>query len=179
MRTTAQLCTLSANQCPSFERYVATFYHLSPSEVRSAASGRWEVQTKASSVQFSVKICLLFRWDGKKDRSSGPPSSKIETPCWIAQHDAVTGCTKLKRKHPILKQLAELKQDHFAVHGSSLQSEVVSGQDRDSVWKSRPLHKNGQKCSAWLHKLLLMSLKQRWVFVSRTFLDFHKSHQEH
>lgn len=146
MRTTAQLCTLSANQCPSFERYVATFYHLSPSEERSAASGRWEGQTKASSVQFSVKICLLFRWGEKEDRSTGPPSSKIETPCWIAQCDCSYCLYKTKKKaSKFWSSLAELKQGHFAVHSSSLESQVVSGQDRNSVWESVPLHKSEKK----------------------------------
>lgn len=104
---TAQVSTFTANQCPSFERYVATFYHLSPFGVRSAASGRWEEQTKASSVLYSLKIYFLFRRGGKKDRSTGPPISKMETPHETSQHDGSCCLYKTKKKES-LSEAAEL-----------------------------------------------------------------------
>lgn len=101
---TAQVSTLTANRCPSFERYVTTFYHLSPFEVRSAASERWEGRTKDSSVLYLLKIWLLFRRGGKKDRSTGPPISKMDTPHETSQHDGSYCLYKLKRKSRFLKQ---------------------------------------------------------------------------
>lgn len=140
LRTTAQLCTLAANQCPSFERYVATFYHLSPFEVRSAAFGRWEGQTKASSVLSPVKIWLLFRCGGEWDRSPSPPILQNQSSLW--KGSAWWQWPAEKKESYCEAAVLNLKQEHFAVHGSSLQSQAVPAQDGNSKQQSELSHRN-------------------------------------
>lgn len=152
----------TASHCPLVEWYVATFYHLSPFEMRSAASGRWERQTKASSVLSSLKIWLLFKWGWKKDTGKGTPISKMETPSESAQHEQSLSELNLKRKGGILKQ-------RCWTSAAPLCSSWLICTDRGCV-KAGQSFRGRERTFAhfvWLYSRLLMSLlpsqKQREV----------------
>lgn len=126
---TEQLSAFTANHCPSVEWYVATFWHLSPFEMRSAASGRWERQTKASSVPASLKIWLLFKWGWKKDTGKGTPISKMESPSESAQHEQLLSELKPEKK--------ELHWEAAVLNFSSATSQFIAHLYRQRLCQSR------------------------------------------